>query len=40
MDLIEINNINTIDIDRDDFDSVEYNKEFAEKENINLDSPF
>lgn len=40
LDLIEINNINTIDIDRDDFDSVEYNKEFAEKENINLDSPF
>ncbi|PNZ99178.1 ATP-binding protein, partial [Staphylococcus carnosus] len=40
LELINVNQINTIDIDRDDFDSVEYNKEFAEKENINLDSPF
>ncbi|PTI34624.1 ATP-binding protein, partial [Mammaliicoccus vitulinus] len=40
LELITVNQINTIDIDRDDFDSDEYNKEFAEKENINLDSPF
>lgn len=40
LELITVNQINTIDIDRDDFDSVEYNKEFAKKENINIDSPF
>lgn len=40
LDLIKVNNINTIDIDRDGFDSVEYNKEFAKKENINIESPF
>ncbi len=40
LELINVNQINTIDIDRDDFDSDEYNKEFAKKENINIDSPF
>src|SRR5699024_9884528 len=40
LELITVNQINTIDIDRDDFDSDEYNKEFAKKENINIDSPF
>lgn len=40
LELINVNQINTIDIDRDDFNSDKYNKEFAKKENINIDSPF
>ncbi|MCY1611883.1 ATP-binding protein [Staphylococcus pettenkoferi] len=40
MNLLNINKVNTIDIDRDDFDSDKYNIEFARQENINIDSPF
>ena len=40
LDLVEIERVNTIDIDREDFDTVEYNREFAKLNNIDLSTPF
>lgn len=40
LDLVEIERVNTIDIDREDFDTIEYNREFAKLNNIDLSTPF
>ncbi|AKC75050.1 MULTISPECIES: hypothetical protein [Staphylococcus] len=40
IDLVETNSVKTIDIDRDDFNSYEYNRQFALENNIDLTSPF
>ncbi|MDU0449995.1 ATP-binding protein [Staphylococcus haemolyticus] len=40
LNLIELDKVTTIDIDREDFDSIQYNREFAQLNSINLDSPF
>ncbi|WP_114604251.1 ATP-binding protein [Staphylococcus sp. EZ-P03] len=40
IDLVEVNQVNTIDIDRNDFMTTEYNRAFANQENIELDNPF
>ena len=38
--MVETNSVKTIDIDRDDFNSYEYNRQFALENNIDLTSPF
>ncbi|AVO01001.1 ATP-binding protein [Staphylococcus simulans] len=40
IDMVEVEQINAIDIDRNDFMSAKYNRTFAKQENIDLNNPF